>query len=423
MATQNGSSDSENGAAAETGAVNEALTASGPTTGRLDDTLSGHLLDRSHTTAPYNLGPMIAEEMTAVGVRDVAIWLQDYDQRLLHPVPLPDQFRPAEAIDGSLAGRAFTLHTLVEIDDVGGGRRVWAPMLDGTDRVGVIAMTLDVLDDEIRGYVRRVAGNVAHLFFSKALYTDDYDRLRRHREFSLAAEMQWSLLPPLAITTPRVSVAGLLEPAYHIAGDSFDYALNADALHVGIFDAMGHGLASAIMASTAISAYRHARRSDVPLDQMYGRLDAVMSEQFGDDTFATSQIATLDVETGLMRWINAGHPPPLLVRRGKAVRFLTSEPTLPVGLTGGSPSVSQEQLEPGDRLLFFTDGVIEHRNDEGEMFGEDRLAARLLRHLSEELPTAEVLRRLNRELIEMVGPEGPADDSTLLLVRWLGPQA
>ena len=421
MAVHDGSSDPENPDPAEAGDVNEAITARGPTTGRLDDSLSGHLLDRSHTAAPYDLGPMIDAELTAAGARDVAIWLHDYDQRMLHPVPLPDQFRPAEAVDGSLPGRAFTLHTMVEVDEVGGGRRVWVPMLDGTDRVGVLGLTVDAIDDEARDYIRRIAGNIAHLFFSKSMYTDDYDRLRRHREFSLAAEMQWSLLPPLAIATPEVSVAGLLEPAYHIAGDSFDYALNADGLHVGIFDAMGHGLASAIMASTAISAYRHARRSDVPLDQMYGRIDAVMAEQFGDDTFATAQLAHLDVGTGRMSWVNAGHPAPLLVRGSKAVRFLHSEPTLPVGLTGLAPTVASEQLEPGDRLLFFTDGVVEHRNDDGEMFGEDRLAARLVRHLSEELPTAEVLRRLNRELLEMVGEDGPADDATLLLVRWSGP--
>ena len=405
-----------------TGPVNEALTERGPTSGRLDDTLSGHLLDRSHITPPHLLGDMIAEEITGAGARDLAIWLQDYDQRLLHPLPLRGHPpAAAETIDGSLAGRAFTLHTSVEHVESDGSRRLWLPLLDGTERVGVMALTLDHVDDDVRGHVRRLAGNIAHLFFSKGMYTDDFYRLRRRRELTLAAEMQWNLLPPLAISTPLVSVAGLLEPAYEIAGDSFDYALNSEGLHFAIFDAMGHALSSAIMAYTAISAYRHARRSGVSLSHMYEIIDQILVGQFGDDSFTTAQFAMLDVTTGELAWVNAGHPAPLLVRGRKAVRFLESEPSVPVGIGGRAPVVAREQLEPGDRLLFFTDGVVEHRNARGEMFGEDRLSEQLLRHVSEDLPSAEVLRRLNRDLLDIVGPQGPSDDSTLVLVHWTGP--
>ena len=403
----------------ETGDVNEAVDARGPRSGRLDDSFNGHLVDRAHTTPPYELPGMLIEELTAVGARDVALWLHDYGQRWLHRIGGALD-SPVESIDGTLAGRAFTHHTLVEQEDVGDARRLWTPLLDGTERVGVMALTLDDVDDETRNFVRRLSGNIAHLLFSKGLYTDDYNRVRRQRDMTLAAEMQWDLLPPLAITTPVVSIAGLLEPAYSIAGDSFDYAMNADALHFAIFDAMGHGLASAIMASTAIAAYRHARRSGVALVDMYGAIDRVLADQFGEDTFATALLATLDVGTGVLHWINAGHPAPLLVRGYRAVRFLEAEPHLPVGFSGGLPPVAREQLEPGDSLLFFTDGVVEHRDDEGEMFGEERLAEWFVRHLSEQLPTAEVLRRLNRDLLERVGEAGPSDDATLVLLQWTG---
>ena len=404
------------------GPVDEVLTARGPVTGRLDDSLSGQLMDRSHTTAPNDLGSMIAEEVTAAGGRDLVIWLQDYDQRMLHPLVL--QGHPAaavESVDGSLPGRAFSMHTIVEHAEPDGSRRLWVPLLDGTDRVGVMAVTLDVVDAEARSYVRRLAGTVAHLFFSKGMYTDDYFRVRRRQDLTLPAEMQWNLLPPLAIATPKVSVAGMVEPAYSIAGDSFDYALNAEGLHFAIFDAMGHGLTSAIMATTVISAYRHARRMGVPLDEMYGVIDGVISREFGDDSFVTAQLSILDVDSGLLTWVNAGHPAPVLVRGAKAVRFLEGSPTLPVGIGGVAPSVTTEQLEPGDRLLFFTDGVVEQRNAEGEQFGEERLAEQLLRHVSEQLPTPEVLRRLNRDLLELAGSEGPSDDATLVLVQWTGP--
>lgn len=269
--------------------VNSVLTDRGPTTGRLDDSLSGQILDRSHTTAPYDVGRMILEEVTAVGVRDFAVWLQDYDQRQLHPLALGEgSTAVVEPVDGSLPGRAYSLQTVIEHAEPDGGRRMWAPLLDGTDRVGVMALTVDDVDDDVRGYVRRLAGHIAHLLFSKGLYTDDFHRVRRQRPLSLAAEMQWNMLPPLTITTPEIAIAGLLEPAYQIAGDSFDYALNADGLHFAIVDAMGHGLTSAIMANTIVSTYRHARRLALSLDQTYHAIDEVMAEQFGEDTFATA---------------------------------------------------------------------------------------------------------------------------------------
>ena len=100
--------------------VNSVLSERGPRSGLLDDTLSGHLLDRSHTTAPHDLGRMILDEVTAVGVRDFGIWLQDYDQRQLHPLPLRDDEHAAiEAVDGSMPGRAYSLQSMVEhtVDD------------------------------------------------------------------------------------------------------------------------------------------------------------------------------------------------------------------------------------------------------------------------------------------------------------------
>src|SRR5665811_2284499 len=93
--------------------------------------------------------------------------------------------------------------------------------------------------------------------------------IRDRQPMSLSAEMQWQLLPPLMMSTPQVAIAGALEPAYDVAGDSFDYALNDDVLHLAMIDAMGHGLSAAVMATLAMGAYRHARRLDVGLDQLY----------------------------------------------------------------------------------------------------------------------------------------------------------
>lgn len=400
--------------------ANAALTGRGPGGGGLDATVSGHLVDAAHTIAPYGLGAMLARELRARGAWDISIWLQDYAQRSLHPVAIAGEAPAAEeSMDGSLAGRAFTLQTIVE-QVVADGTRLWLPLIDGTERLGVMALTVAAVDENMRGHLRRMAGTVAQLLFSKDHYTDDYARLRRSRDLTLAAEMQWNLLPPLTITTPEVSVAGMLEPAHKVAGDSFDYALNADGLHFAIFDAMGHGIRSAILASTVIAAYRHARRSDTALGETYAHLDGVISQQFGGDSFTTAILATLDVDSGTLCWVNAGHPPPLLVRGHKVIDLRGDDLTVPIGLAGAPPPVNSEQLEPGDLLLLFTDGVVEQRDSEGEMFGEQWLVERLLRHVAEHLPTAEVLRRLNRDVVDIAGEEGLRDDASLLLVQWGG---
>src|SRR5665647_719943 len=150
---------------------------------------------------------------------------------------------------------------------------------------------------------------------------------------SLSAEMQWQLLPPLMMSTPQVAIAGALEPAYDVAGDSFDYALNDDVLHLAMIDAMGHGLSAAVMATLAMGAYRHARRLDVGLDGLYAAMDEAIAGQFGADRFVTAQMARLDVRSGLLQWVNAGYPKPLLIRDRGVVAELDS-PTTPPKPTG-----------------------------------------------------------------------------------------
>lgn len=122
-----------------------------------------------------------------------------------------------------------------------------------------------MVDRSDRRLLRRLAGLVADMLVTKHSYTDQFFLARRREPMSVAAEIQWSLLPPLAMSIPQVSVAGILEPAYNVAGDSFDYALNEDILHVAMVDAMLHGLDAATMATVAVGAYRHARRSAIGL--------------------------------------------------------------------------------------------------------------------------------------------------------------
>nr|BFD92169.1 PP2C family protein-serine/threonine phosphatase [Kitasatospora sp. Xyl93] len=379
--------------------------------------LLGALLDQAHELPPWLIGPLVAEAVTRAGGRAPAVLLQDYGQLAL--VPLPGRGLAGGEpvpIDGSPAGAAFLRGVPVE-EPLADGVRVYLPLLDGGDEVGVLALTLDGVDDDDRRLLRRFACLVADLLVTKAGYTDRIFQARRLQPMSVAAEIQWSLLPPLSMTVPRVAVAGILEPAYQVAGDSFDYALNDEVLYVATIDAMGHGLDAATMATVAIGAYRHARRADIGLAEIYAFMDRAVAEQFGPDHFVTAQMMRLDTVTGHLQWVNAGHPQPLLIRDHVVVERLESATTLPVGFGGEQPVISERVLRHGDRVLCFTDGLVEEREPGGEQFGEEQLIDWVNRVERSQGAVRAVVRALSHVLKEKRGGR-TSDDATLFLIEW-----
>ncbi|MFH8573018.1 PP2C family protein-serine/threonine phosphatase [Streptomyces sp. NPDC017993] len=384
--------------------------------------LLGVLLDRAHEMPPQLIAPLVAEEVARVGGRDLSILLQDYEQMLL--VPLPGRgltVGNSEPVEDSPAGEAFLSRRTVEVPQ-DGSVRMYLPLLDGSDQVGAMAVTLESVDDDDRRLLRRLAGLVADMIVTKDAYTDLFFQARRSAPMSVAAEIQWSLLPPLSMIVPQVEVAGILEPAYQVAGDSFDYALNGDILHVAMIDAMGHGLDAATMATVAIGAYRHTRRANTGLSQVYAFMDKAINEQFGHDHFVTAQMMCLNIATGLLQWVNAGHPAPLLIRNRAVVDRLESPTTLPVGFGGEEPEVSERMLQPGDRLLCFTDGLIEEHRTGGEQFGEQQLIELTNRAGRDHTAVRPVVRALSHALKQGRGGI-TSDDATIFLIEWRGGDA
>ncbi|WP_307800868.1 PP2C family protein-serine/threonine phosphatase [Actinomadura violacea] len=381
--------------------------------------LLGQLLDRAHEMPPQLIAPLVAEEVRAIGGWDVSILLQDYAQLML--VPLPGRgLSNGEPLplEGSPAGRAFLSETIVEQrqDD---GVRMFLPLLDGSDEIGVMSLTLDSVDDDDRRLLRRLAGLVADMLVTKNNYTDQFLRARRRAPMSVPAEIQWSLLPPLTMTTPQVAVAGILEPAYDVAGDSLDYALNDDVLHLAMIDAMGHGLNAAVLATVAVGAYRHARRAEAGLAELYAFMDTAIDQQFGPDHFVTAQMMRLNIGTGHLEWVNAGHPAPMLIRDHKVICALEGHGTLPVGIGGSTPLINHRRLRPGDRVLAYTDGLIEEHTTGGEQFGEERLIATIERVGPASASVQQMVRDLSHTLMRERGGI-TSDDATLFLIEWRG---
>ncbi|MEU0399133.1 PP2C family protein-serine/threonine phosphatase [Streptomyces sp. NPDC006197] len=381
--------------------------------------LLGTILDLAHELPPHRVGLVVAETVSRLGGRSPQILLQDYGQQRLVPL-LAEGLRGGEplSIDGSEAGRCFLTSRPVELA-LADGVRVHLPLLDGGDQAGVLAVTLATVDDDDRRILRRIAGLVADLLQTKNNHTDLFFRTRRSQPMSVAAEIQWSLLPPLIMTMPRVAVAGVLEPAYDVAGDSFDYALNGDTLHLAVIDAMGHGLNAATMATVAIGAYRHARRISIELSEIYLFMDRAVAEQFAPDHFVTAQMMRLDTITGRLQWVNAGHPAPVLIREHRVMGRLDSPTTLPVGFGGDQPQVSEVTLAPGDRILCFTDGLVEEHESGQEQFGEDQLIDWVNQLEKADRGVRAVARDLSHTLKRARG-EATSDDATLVLVEWRG---
>ena len=375
------------------------------------------LLRDTHELAPVELRPVLSRALAPLGFYEVEVFLADHEQRRLVPLP-PAEGRDALGIDTTLPGRVYQRSTKAR--ESGDDSRVWFPVRDGVERIGVLLLAHTSWDDKLLRACDSLAALVASLVVSKSQYTDDFEFVRRSEEMKLGAELCWSLLPPLSFSTGDVSVSAALEPSYAVSGDSFDYALNGRTLEVGIFDGMGHDLSAARTTELIVSSYRHCRRRKLALKDTYAVLDGVMREAFGPDRFVTAQLATLDTTNGQFDVLNAGHPGPLLVRDGHVVNLRGSRPALPFGLgdlDDAPVAVQTHTLQADDRLLFYTDGLTEARAADGSEFGEERLVDTVERARSETHVLAEAVRRLMHQL-GAFRDHVWHDDATLVMVHW-----
>ncbi|MFI7430473.1 PP2C family protein-serine/threonine phosphatase [Micromonospora sp. NPDC049836] len=380
------------------------------------------LLCRSHRVPPDRLPAAIDEALRPLGVTATA-YLIDVEQDLLRPVTAPDRPRPEPLpVDTSLPGRAYT-EVRVRAGQDG---RLWVPVVDGTERLGLLEFVLppgsDPGDGSVWDGARAIAGLVGHLLAGKLRYADALHRVRRSRPMAVSAELLWQLLPPLTFATDTFVVSAVLEPCYEVGGDAFDYALDGGRLTLAVLDGVGHGLPATLTTSVALAALRAARRLQAGLPELAAAVDTAVRSQWTDGRFVTAVLAQADLDSGRLRYVNAGHPAPVLLRHGRAVRALTGGRRLPLGLAPATTTPDEVRLEPGDRLLLYTDGVTEARNRAGEMFGLPRLADLAERHTGSGLPAPETLRRLIRAVTAHAdGP--PRDDASLVLLEWSGEAA
>ena len=377
------------------------------------------LVHRSHLLIPDDVTSLLVARARGLGAEDAALYLIDYEQRVLIPVPDPDgPEREEVAIDTTLAGRCYRTLEIQTAVLGQGGVRVWAPVLDGVERLGVLELAF-AADEPNFDEVRVLAGIVAEVVMTKQAYGDLFERVRRRQPMSVAAELAWRLLPPLTFGTDELVISGVLAPVYQLGGDSFDYSVDAHTARIAIFDAMGHGLEAGLLASVAMAASRTSRRAGSDLAGTAAAIDDAISGEFGPDRFVTAVLAELDLASGCLRWSVSGHPPPLLLRNGRIVKTLVGEVVPPLGVSG-AVVLTEEMLERADQVLFFTDGVVEARSADGEFFGVDRLVDMVSRTSAAGTPAPETMRRLLHAILDHQDGE-LQDDATIVVVEWRGP--
>lgn len=391
----------------------------------------GDLIAASHVVTLEQIPDLVAKHAAKVGWLDVQIYLADLQQVILcrlggqDSVPGEETESAADVVrvEGTLAGRAFQTGGIVAGSSSEAGQW-WVPMLDGTERLGVLRATAapdSEMDAQAAQDLRNLGGLIALMMVSKRGVSDTYARLVRRRRMNVAAEMEWRVMPPRTFATDRVLISAVMEPAYEVSGDVFDYAIAEETVHLALFDAMGHDTAAGLTANLALAASRNHRRQGCGILEIAEEVERALVAQFSSNRFATGILAELNAGTGALTWTSLGHPPPVIIRQGRTAVTLSCSPAPPMGTDlGVPPTLCRDQLEPGDRLLLYTDGITEARDRRGHEFGLESFTDFLIQHHADGLPVPETLRRLIRR--HLAYHDGRLeDDATVLLLEWSGP--
>ena len=386
------------------------------------------LLSIAENTPPVDAVDVVAGELRrSIGGRHVSLLITNFSGTGL--VRLSHVSAAAEAEDGhnerteavQLPGSIYESSMFrqspeVVTDGDGDGWLVLAPITERGDAIGLLEVSLDDEPDAATvDHVAAAAHAFAYILIASRRHTDVYEWAQRDVAFSLAAEVQRRLLPSAyTVEGGHFTLAGWLEPAHKVGGDTFDYSLDREYLYASITDAMGHGVEAALLATLVVGSLRNSRRGAATPAEQADAANAAMFEGARTDQFVTGQLLRIRLADGAVDFVNAGHPSPYLIRNGHATEVEVIEPQPPLGITHDAYKTQSAQLRAGDRIVLVTDGYLE------------RNAVRL--DLSELLVTSidrhprEVVRELAGKVL--AATEGNLlDDATVLCIDWFGPPA
>ncbi|MFJ4871459.1 PP2C family protein-serine/threonine phosphatase [Streptomyces sp. NPDC088757] len=371
---------------------------------------------------PDALLPSLEEGLvTRYGAADVTLLMADYATTILQPVTALPYTREPVPVHDSAPGRAFNWQS-PHVEGAGGDGPVTVhlPVSVRGDRIGVLSLRLPDWR-EGSGTARElteIAEVLGHEIVVGERDTDLYLQARRADRLTLAAEMQWQLLPGRSCTRPEYDIGAQLEPAYAIYGDNFDWSTSTHDLTLTVTNGMGEGIDAALLTNLAVNALRNARRAGLSLaDQAYLADQAVYGQHRGAQHLAVL-LLRFDLATGATEIVDAGSPKMWRVRRGK-VEQIELNAQLPLGMFEDTVYTAEHfRTEPGDRLVFVSDGVYDVASPSGERYSERALARALTS--TRLLPASQVPRAVLQELAGHRGVIDPDDDAMVVCLDWRG---
>src|SRR3954449_6912632 len=383
----------------------------------------GALLEKVEAAAPIDAVEAVATALgDMVRAREVALLIADFTGRAV--VRLTSAGRVAGARSHGveqaqtlpLSGTVYeqVLRTQqVDVAALDGGARMIVPVTDRGDAIGLLEVVLPRIPSaaEVTD-ISTAAHALAYVVIAARRHTDVFEWGQRSQPFALAAEIQRRLLPAsYTCEAGQFTLAGWLEPASSVGGDTFDYTLDRDSLQVSITDAVGHQVAAALLATLLVGALRNGRRKGLDLAEQARYANDSLAENAPPGQFVTGQLMRVDLHAGTAAIVNAGHPFPLRLRDGKVEEVdLRIEPPFGV-VPGKSFDVQEFPLEPGDRIVLLTDGMQE-RN----AVNLDVAAA--LSETADQHPR-EVVHALGAAVLKETGGD-LRDDATMVCLDWYG---
>ncbi|MFE5943608.1 PP2C family protein-serine/threonine phosphatase [Streptomyces sp. NPDC056480] len=349
----------------------------------------------------------------------VELRLADYGLRTLQLVGRAPGADPAVPIHDSPQGRAFGAQEPYVVEGPS-SVLLHLPVTVRGDRLGVLTAELPRGTD-IRPLfpgLAQVCDALGHEILVAERDTDLYVLARRATRLTLAAEMQWQLLPGRSCARPEFALAAHLEPAYAIFGDNYDWSVSDGRLTLTVTNGMGEGIEAALLTNLAINALRNARRAGLSLADQAALADQAVYAQYRGDAFVSVLLLDFDLTTGEVEAVDAGSPR-LWRLRGHSVESIGFDAQLPLGMFEDTGYVPERfTVEPGDRLLFGSDGVYAAVSPAGESYG-DRALARALKG-TRLLPPTHVPQTMLRELTTHHGGGALDDDALVVCLDWHG---
>ena len=365
---------------------------------------------------------LAAELAEAIGAREVSFLIADFSGRSLIRLghsggvgALRLQGKEtAERVPlvGTPHGRALAAQA-VEVVVEDGSSRLFAPVTSRGEAVGVLELALEGLPTaQTVADVALAAHFLAYVVIANRRYTDLFEWGQRSVPLSLAAEIQHRLLPgAFTCEAGQFTLAAWLQPAGEIGGDTFDFSLDRDTLHLSMTDAMGHTMEAALLATVLVGGLRNARRRGVDLAEQARLANDALADHAGEEQFVTGLLVRIDLTAATAGIVNAGHPPPFRVRAGQ-VEQIQLQVDRPFGMKrDGGHCVQALPLEVGDRLMFVTDGMLER---DAELVNISAILT-----ASRSMHPREAVQHLTQEVLGASRGE-LRDDATALCLDWEG---